>query len=160
MTQYKTATHQNLAVWCRRLGMEIQDLDKGAAIADSIYGGPSRRGVFYTIAMKGLRDEVDPFYTVEYRKFVAAAMSNALYAKVVGGDTTESLRVLFVDHLMALVGKTIAGVTLGDLRALSLAGAYTDSAEHWLYIGLAARQSDKNGSSSRLANIILAKARG
>lgn len=153
MSEYKTATHQNLSVWARRLGMEIQDLDKGAAYADSLFGYQSRRSclaalaILYVAKLNGL-----PMNDTGMMR-VGIAMGNILYDRVYGDRKYDNLALAFREEMMA----SVLGGHITHNEAADLIMAHHALALDFVGRGIASRDGERSRPS--LANLIMGKVR-
>jgi hypothetical protein len=155
MTTYKTATHQNLAVWARRLGMELNDLDKGAAFADSLFKQPSRRGVLIALAIRYIAKEERLPMTDAGMVSVGVTMGNILYDRVYGEKKYENIALAFREEMLMRVQEPAMKVThnqVADLIAL-----HYGKALDWVSKGIYSRSSEQAVPS--ITNAILAKVR-
>lgn len=155
MTTYKTDTHQNLAVWARRLGMTLNDLDRGAAFADSLFKKPSRRGVLIALAVRYMAIEEQKPLTDAGIFSVGVTMGNILYDRVYGEKKYENIALAFREEMLMRVQEESMKVThnqVVDLIALHHARALD-----WVSKGIYSRSSEKSVPS--FTNAVLAKVR-
>ncbi|MNE62639.1 hypothetical protein D3C80_1579290 [compost metagenome] len=156
MTTYKTDTHQNLAVWARRLGMELNDLDRGAAFADSLFKQPSRRGVLIALAIRYMAHEEQKPLSDAGIFSVGVTMGNLLYDRVYGEKKYENIAEGFRDEMLMRVREENMKVThnqVCDLIALHHAKALD-----WVSKGIYSRSAER--AQPGIVNAILAKVRG
>jgi hypothetical protein len=153
MTTYKTATHQNLSVWARRLGMKIVDLDKGAAFADSLFKQPSRRGVLIALAIRHVAQTNELPMTDAGMIAVGNTMGNILYDRVYGDRKYENVALAFREEM--LKRRDEGQVTHN--QAADLIALHHATALDWVTRGIANRDGESRQPS--LVNAILAKAR-
>jgi len=154
MTTYKTATHQNIAVWARRLKVEVLDLDKAAAFADRLYGGPSRKGCLAVLAMKWVAVATDTIVVAPQNVAAGIAMSKVLYDSVYGDQKYRNVYDGFRDELAKLVD----GKQCTQVQADQYFEVLKEIALDFVSKGQAARNSDH--SSPSIARLIVNKARG
>lgn len=153
MTNYKTATHQNLSVWARRLGMEIVDLDKGAAFADNLFKQPSRRGVLIALGILHIAKTNRLPMADEGMITTGIAMGNVLYDRVYGEQKYEDINAGFRDEVLAQAYRL--RVTMP--QAYDLMAFHYATALDWVTRGIASRNAEHSPAS--IVNAILAKIR-
>lgn len=156
MTTYKTTTHQNLSVWARRLGMELNDLDRGAAFADSLFKQPSRRGVLIALAIRYIAMEEQKPMTDGGMVAVGITMGNLLYDRVYGEKKYENLAEGFRDEMLMRAREESVKVTHNQV--VDLIALHHGKALDWVSKGIFSRTSDKTAPTG-LVNAILAKVR-
>lgn len=155
MTTYKTGTHQNLSVWARRLGMELNDLDKGAAFADSLFNKPSRRGVLIALAIRYIaKEELLPM-TDAGMVSVGVSMGNILYDRVYGEKKYENIALAFREEMLMRVQEPSMKVTHNEVCDLLV--LHNAKALDWVSKGICSRSSEQSAPS--ITNAILAKVR-
>lgn len=155
MTTYKTGTHQNLSVWARRLGMELNDLDKGAAFADSLFNKPSRRGVLIALAIRYIaKEELLPM-TDAGMVSVGVTMGNILYDRVYGEKKYENIALAFREEMLMRVQEPSMKVTHNEVCDLLV--LHNAKALDWVSKGIYSRSSEQSAQS--ITNAILAKVR-
>lgn len=156
MTTYKTGTHQNLSVWARRLGMELNDLDKGAAFADSLFKKPSRRGVLIALAIRYIaKEELLPM-TDPGMVSVGVTMGNILYDRVYGEKKYENIALAFREEMLMRVQEPTMKVTHNQV--VDLIALHHGKALDWVSKGIYSRTKDKTAPPS-IANVMLGKIR-
>ena len=156
MTTYKTGTHQNLSVWARRLGMELNDLDKGAAFADSLFKKPSRRGVLIALAIRYIaKEELLPM-TDAGMVSVGVTMGNILYDRVYGEKKYENIALAFREEMLMRVQEPTMKVTHNQV--VDLIALHHGKALDWVSKGIYSRTKDKTAPPS-IANVMLGKIR-
>lgn len=155
MTTYKTDTHQNLSVWARRLGMELNDLDKGAAFADSLFKQPSRRGVLIALAVRYMAIEEQKPLTDAGIFSVGVTMGNILYDRVYGEKKYENIALAFREEMLMRVQEASMKVTHNQV--VDLIALHHGKALDWVSKGIYSRSSEKSAPS--ITNAILAKVR-
>lgn len=155
MTTYKTDTHQNLSVWARRLGMELKDLDKGAAFADSLFNQPSRRGVLIALAIRYIaKEELKPM-TDPGMVSVGVTMGNLLYDRVYGEKKYENIALAFREEMLMRVQEPAMKVTHNEVA--DLIANHHAKALDWVSKGIFSRSSEKTTPS--LVNAVLGRIR-
>lgn len=154
MADYKTATHQNLSVWARRLGMEIRDLDKGAAIADSIFKTPSRRGVLIALAIRHIAQTNSLPMTDLGMVAVGVTMGNILYDRVYGDQKFSNISLAFREEMLR---QREEGTKLPHNKVADLVADHYAVALDWVTRGIAARDAERRQPS--LVNAILGQIR-
>lgn len=159
MTTYKTATHQNLSVWARRLGMTLNDLDRGAAFADSLFKTPSRRGVLIALAIRYIAMEEEKPMTDPGMFAVGVSMGNLLYDRVYGEKKYENIAEGFRDEMLMRRFGTVACQRVTHNEVVDLIALHHAKALDWVSKGIYAR-SQESAAPKGLVNAILAKARG
>lgn len=155
MTTYKTDTHQNLSVWARRLGMELNDLDKGAAFADSLFGKPSRRGVLIALAIRYIAKEEQKSMTDAGMLSVGVTMGNILYDRVYGEKKYENIALAFREEMLMRVQEPNMWVSHNQVCDLLV--LHNAKALDWVNKGIYSRSSEQSVPS--ITNAILAKVR-
>ena len=156
MTTYKTDTHQNLAVWARRLDMTLNDLDRGAAFADSLFKQPSRRGVLIALAIRYIAMEEQKPLTDPGMFAVGVTMGNLLYDRVYGEKKYENIAEGFRDEMLMRTREEGAKVTHNEV--VDLIALHYGKALDWVTKGIYSRTRDKTAPTG-LVNAILAKTR-
>ena len=156
MTTYKTATHQNLAVWARRLDMSLNDLDRGAAFADSLFNQPSRRGVLIALAIRYIAMEEQKPMVDAGMVAVGVTMGNLLYDRVYGEKKYENIAEGF--RVEMLMRRNEEGQRVTHNQVVDLIALHHGKALDWVSKGIFSRTSDKTAPTG-LVNVILAKVR-
>lgn len=99
MSKYNSAIEQNISVWARRLGVEIQNLGNAAAYAQKICGGRAgRHGAITVAAMKPLSEILDRPMSDDLVTVAAIAAAKVIY-DVVYNDVTGNTKDMFLKNM-------------------------------------------------------------
>lgn len=159
MSNYATATHQNLVVWARRLDIQINDLDQLARAADSLFGCSSRRAVLMVLATrlvsvaKGIPSNGSEAFTM------GLTLGNLIYAQVYEARTGRSVENDFRQGLLRLTkdeGAIKARLTLEQVEPLIL--EYSSMVQDLVTKAVYSRNQERLQPS--LVNVILQRAQG
>lgn len=72
-------TRSNVSAWARRFGVEIANYERACTVADSVFGGPSRRGAIFVAAMKAVSEKFDLPMGSDVTRCAAAVVSHVVY---------------------------------------------------------------------------------
>jgi hypothetical protein len=135
--------------------MELNDLDRGAAFADSLFKQSSRRGVLIALAIRYMAIEEQKPLTDAGIFAVGVSMGNLLYDRVYGEGKYENIAEGFRDEMLMRSREEGAKVTHNQVADLIV--LHYGKALDWVSKGIYSRSSERSQPS--IVNAILAKAR-
>ena len=154
MSNHKTATHQNLSVWARRMNMTLPDIDAAAKFADSMLGAPTRRGVLMALAIKYVSDTTGlPKNNSEVRH-CGIAIGQALYDITYGDKGSAIILVAFHESLLEMV-KILNTSSFSTVDALNIFLKYSTMAVNFITNANQGRNGERHQPS--ITNAIIAK---
>ena len=73
------ATRSNVSAWARRFGIEITNYERVCATADKVFGGPSRKGAIYVVAMKAVSTKFQLPMGSDITRYAASMVTHVVY---------------------------------------------------------------------------------
>lgn len=144
-------TRSNVSAWARRFGVEITNYERACAVADSVFGGPSRRGAIFVTAMKAVSEKFDLPMGSDVTRCAAAVVSHVVYTisyrDEPGLCATTLARKVVTEHAIGEKDETRRAVQSlqEDLITMALRA-------------LTARTAERTSRGPSLVNVILARA--
>ena len=147
MNKYKTEDHQNMAVWARRAGVEIADLDIALAYTEKHFGVGRKASLRYVLERSFRSAELGPLEARFVACVAADIVYNSAYKNAALVTTTAEFEKLLLQYKLNSVQN----------------GACMLYAEQGLAIAkelLARRHGEQIRNGQSLTGMLLAQVRG
>lgn len=147
MNKYKTEDHQNMAVWARRAGVEIADLDEALAYTEKRFGVGRKASLRYVLERSFRNAGISPLASRFVGCVVADIVYNTAYKNAELVTTSAGFEQLLAQYKLNSVQSSscMQHVEQGLAAAKEL---------------LARRHGEQVRNSQSLTGMILAQVRG
>lgn len=105
----KDATRSNVSAWARRFNVEVTNYERACTVADTVYGGPSRRGAIFVVAMKAVSTKFDLPMSDKVTRHAAQVVTNIVYKFAYTDESGMNAHLIAREFLAELVatGKSV-----------------------------------------------------
>ena len=144
-------TRSNVSAWARRFAVKISNFEAAVEVADKVYGGQSRRGAIYVVAMKAVHVHHGIPMGSDVSIVAAAVVSDIVYGATYGEESFNAFTKA-ENTILKMGNAKYSDNALTKVR--EMAKALVDMASDAVNI----RNQEK--ATPSLANMIISAARG